>query len=127
MKVAVVGATGIVGQEMLKVLVERQFPYTEIYPVGSERSQGKKVEFNGEKLEVKGIQEVIDLKPDLALFSAGKDVAMEWAPEFAKAGTTVVDNSAAFRMDDDKKLIVPEINGEVLTREDKIIANPNCS
>lgn len=127
MKVAVVGATGIVGQEMLKVLVERQFPYSEIYPVGSERSQGTKIEFNGQELEVKGIQEVVDLKPDLALFSAGKDVALKWAPEFAKVGTTVVDNSAAFRMEDDKKLIVPEINGNILTKEDKIIANPNCS
>ncbi|MGM0530667.1 MAG: aspartate-semialdehyde dehydrogenase [Bacteroidota bacterium] len=127
MKVAVVGATGIVGQEMLKVLTERQFPYSEVYPVGSERSQGKKVEFNGKELEVKGIQEVVDLKPDLALFSAGKDVALKWAPEFANVGTTVVDNSAAFRMEDDKKLIVPEINGNTLTKEDKIIANPNCS
>ena len=127
MKVAVVGATGIVGQEMLKVLIERQFPYSEIYPVGSERSQGTKIEFNGQELEVKGIQEVVDLKPDLALFSAGKDVALKWAPEFAKVGTTVVDNSAAFRMEDDKKLIVPEINGNILTKEDKIIANPNCS
>ena len=127
MKIAVVGATGIVGQEMLKVLVERQFPYSEIYPVGSERSQGKKVEVNGKELEVKGIQEAVDIRPDLALFSAGKDVALEWASEFASAGTTVIDNSAAFRMEDDKKLIVPEINGNLLTKEDKIIANPNCS
>ncbi|MFP4622221.1 MAG: aspartate-semialdehyde dehydrogenase [Bacteroidales bacterium] len=127
MKVAVVGATGIVGQEMLKLLVERKFPYTEIYPVGSERSQGKTVEVDGKDLEVKGIKEVVDLKPDLALFSAGKDVALEWASAFAEAGTTVVDNSAAFRMDDDKKLIVPEINGNILSEEDKIIANPNCS
>ena len=127
MKVAVVGATGIVGQEMLKVLQERQFPYSTLYPVGSSRSQGQTIEVNGEKMEVKGIKEVVELKPDLALFSAGKDVALEWAPEFARVGTTVVDNSAAFRMEAGKKLVVPEINGDVLTAEDKIIANPNCS
>jgi aspartate-semialdehyde dehydrogenase len=127
MKVAVVGATGIVGQEMLKVLHERQFPYSTLYPVGSSRSQGQTIEVNGEKMEVKGIKEAVELKPDLALFSAGKDVALEWAPEFARVGTTVVDNSAAFRMEAGKKLVVPEINGDVLTAEDKIIANPNCS
>jgi aspartate-semialdehyde dehydrogenase len=127
MKVAVVGATGIVGQEMLKVLLERKFPYSEVYPVGSERSQGTSVRFDGKELEVRGMQEVVDLKPDLALFSAGKEVALKWAPEFARVGTTVVDNSAAFRMEAGKKLIVPEINGDLLTSEDKIIANPNCS
>jgi aspartate-semialdehyde dehydrogenase len=127
MKVAIVGATGIVGQEMLKVLEERQFPYDELYAVASKRSVGREVEINKKKLVVKSLQEAVDLKPDLAIFSAGKDVALEWAPRFAENGTTVIDNSSAFRMDYGKKLIVPEINGDLLTKEDKIIANPNCS
>ena len=127
MKVAIVGATGIVGQEMLKVLEERQFPYDELYAVASKRSVGLEVEINEKKLVVKSLQEAVDLKPDLAIFSAGKDVALEWAPQFAENGTTVIDNSSAFRMDYGKKLIIPEINGNLLTKEDKIIANPNCS
>jgi aspartate-semialdehyde dehydrogenase len=127
MKVAIVGATGIVGQEMLKVLEERQFPYDELYAVASKRSVGLEVEINEKKLVVKSLQEAVDLKPDLAIFSAGKDVALEWAPKFAENGTTVIDNSSAFRMDYGKKLIIPEINGHLLTKEDKIIANPNCS
>ena len=127
MQVAIVGATGIVGQEMLKVLEERQFPYDELYAVASERSVGLQVEINEKKLVVKSLQEAVDLKPDLAIFSAGKDVALEWAPQFAENGTTVIDNSSAFRMDYGKKLIIPEINGNLLTKEDKIIANPNCS
>ena len=127
MKIAVVGATGIVGQEMLNILEERQFPYDELYAVASERTVGQELEINDKKLVVKSLREAVDLKPDLALFSAGKDVALEWAPAFAENGTTVIDNSSAFRMDYGKKLIIPEINGDLLTKEDKIIANPNCS
>jgi len=127
MKVAIVGATGIVGQEMLKILGERQFPYDELYAVASERSVGLEVEVNDQKVVVKSLREAVDLKPDLAIFSAGKDVALEWAPLFAENGTTVIDNSSAFRMDYGKKLIIPEINGDLLTKDDKIIANPNCS
>ena len=127
MKVAVVGATGLVGSVMLKVLAERNFPLTELYPVASKRSVGKEVEFKGKKYKIIGIPEAIELKPDLAIFSAGGSTSKEWAPKFAEAGTTVVDNSSAWRMDPEKKLVVPEINANVLKKEDKIIANPNCS
>ena len=127
MKVAVVGATGLVGTVMLKVLAERNFPVTELLPVASERSIGKEIEFKGKKYKVIGMQEAIDRKPDLAIFSAGGATSQEWAPRFAEAGITVVDNSSAWRMDPSKKLVVPEINAESLTKSDKIIANPNCS
>lgn len=127
MKVAVVGATGLVGTVMLKVLAERNFPVTELLPVASERSIGKEIEFKGEKYKIIGMQEAIDRKPDLAIFSAGGGTSLEWAPRFAEAGITVVDNSSAWRMDPSKKLIVPEINADTLTKNDKIIANPNCS
>ena len=127
MKVAVVGATGLVGQVMLKVLEERNFPVSELYPVASEKSIGKEVVFKGKSYKVIGMKEAIDRKPDLAIFSAGGGTSLQWAPEFAKAGITVVDNSSAWRMDPDKKLIVPEINAKDLTKNDKIIANPNCS
>lgn len=127
MRVAVVGATGMVGQVMLKVLEERNFPVTELFPVASERSIGKEISYKGTKYKVIGLQEAVDLKPDLALFSAGGDTSQEWAPKFADNGTTVIDNSSAWRMDKTKKLVIPEINAVELTREDKIIANPNCS
>lgn len=127
MKVAVVGATGLVGSEMLTVLAERNFPVTELIPVASERSKGKEIEFKGKKYKVVTAQDAIALKPDVALFSAGGSTSTEFAPLFAEAGITVVDNSSAWRMDPSKKLIVPEVNGDVLTAEDKIIANPNCS
>ena len=127
MKVAVVGATGLVGQVMLKVLEERNFPVTELYPVASEKSVGKEVSFKGKNYKVISITDAISKKPDVAIFSAGGGTSLQWAPEFAKAGTTVVDNSSAWRMDPGKKLVVPEINAHVLTKEDKIIANPNCS
>ncbi len=127
MKVAVVGATGLVGSEMLTVLAERNFPVTELIPVASERSKGKEIEFKGKKYKVVTPTEAIALKPDVALFSAGGSTSTEYAPLFAQAGITVVDNSSAWRMDPSKKLIVPEVNGDVLTAEDKIIANPNCS
>ncbi len=127
MKVAVVGSTGLVGGEMLKVLAERNFPVTELIPVASERSAGKKIEFKGKEYTVVTMQTAIDMKPDLALFSAGGSTSLEWAPKFAEAGITVVDNSSAWRMDPTKKLIVPEINADALTKDDKIIANPNCS
>jgi aspartate-semialdehyde dehydrogenase len=127
MKVAVVGATGMVGNVMLQVLAERHFPITELILVASERSVGKIVEYKGEKHTVIGLQNAVDLRPDLALFSAGGSISIEWAPKFAEVGTTVVDNSSAWRMDPTKKLVVPEINGDILTKEDKIIANPNCS
>ncbi|MFD2743082.1 MULTISPECIES: aspartate-semialdehyde dehydrogenase [Sphingobacterium] len=127
MKVAVVGATGLVGSEMLTVLAERNFPVTELIPVASERSKGKEIEFKGKKYKVVTAQDAIALKPDVALFSAGGSTSTEFAPLFAEAGITVVDNSSAWRMDPSKKLIVPEVNGDVLTSEDKIIANPNCS
>ena len=127
MKVAVVGATGLVGTVMLKVLEERNFPVTELLPVASERSVGKELTFKGERVEVIGMQEAINLKPDIALFSAGGPISKGWAPKFAKVGTFVVDNSSAWRMDVDKKLVVPEINAHLLTKADKIIANPNCS
>jgi aspartate-semialdehyde dehydrogenase len=127
MKVAVVGATGLVGTKMLQVLAERNFPVTELIPVASERSVGKEVEFKGKKYKVVSATDAIASKPALALFSAGGSTSLEWAPRFAAAGITVIDNSSAWRMDPTKKLIVPEINADVLTEEDKIIANPNCS
>jgi len=127
MKVAVVGATGLVGTVMLKVLEERNFPVTELYPVASEKSVGKEVEFKGKKYKVISMKDAIANKPAIAIFSAGGGTSLEWAPEFAKAGITVVDNSSAWRMDKDKKLVVPEINAHTLTKDDKIIANPNCS
>lgn len=127
MRVAVVGATGMVGRIMLKVLEERNFPITELYPVASEKSIGKEISFKNKSYKVIGLEEAVSLKPDLALFSAGGDTSLEWAPKFAENGTTVVDNSSAWRMDKTKKLIIPEINAEELTPGDKIIANPNCS
>jgi aspartate-semialdehyde dehydrogenase len=127
MRIAVVGATGMVGQVMLKVLAERSFPITELLCVASERSVGKEIEFGGLKHKVIGLAQAVSLRPDIALFSAGGTTSKEWAPKFAAVGTVVVDNSSAWRMDADKKLIVPEINGDTLTLEDKIIANPNCS
>ena len=127
MKVAVVGATGMVGTVMLKVLAERNFPVTELIPVASERSAGKQLEYKGKKYTVVTLEDAVKMNADVALFSAGGDTSLTWAPKFAAAGTTVVDNSSAWRMDPTKKLVVPEINGDVLTAEDKIIANPNCS
>ena len=127
MKVAVVGATGMVGTVMLKVLEERNLPITELIPVASERSAGKKLNYKGNDYTVVTLQDAVNLKPDIALFSAGGGTSLEWAPKFAEVGTTVIDNSSAWRMEPDKKLVVPEINGDVLTAEDKIIANPNCS
>ena len=127
MKVAVVGATGLVGTKMLQVLAERNFPVTELLPVASERSIGKDVEFKGKKYKVVSATDAIAAKPDVALFSAGGSTSLEWAPKFAAAGITVIDNSSAWRMDATKKLVVPEINADALTKEDKIIANPNCS
>ena len=127
MKVAVVGATGMVGEVMLKVLAERNFPVTELIPVASEKSIGKEIEYNGKKYKVVGMQTAVDMKADIALFSAGGQTSLDWAPKFAAAGTTVIDNSSAWRMDPTKKLVVPEINASQLTKEDKIIANPNCS
>ena len=127
MKVAVVGATGMVGQIMLKVLAERNFSITELIPVASERSVGKKISFGGTSYTVVGLTTAVAMKADVALFSAGGETSLEWAPKFAEAGTTVIDNSSAWRMDPSKKLIVPEINASELTPKDKIIANPNCS
>ncbi|WP_242094195.1 aspartate-semialdehyde dehydrogenase [Aestuariivivens sediminicola] len=127
MKVAVVGATGMVGEVMLKVLEERNFPVTELIPVASERSVGKIISFKGNDYTVVGLERAVAMQPDIALFSAGGGTSLEWAPKFAEAGTTVVDNSSAWRMDPTKKLVVPEINANVLTKDDKIIANPNCS
>ncbi|MFV9551776.1 aspartate-semialdehyde dehydrogenase [Algibacter sp. PT7-4] len=127
MKVAVVGATGMVGEVMLKVLAERNFPVTELIPVASERSVGKTLTYKGNDYKVVGLETAVSMKPDIALFSAGGSTSLEWAPKFAEAGTTVVDNSSAWRMDPSKKLVVPEINASELTKADKIIANPNCS
>jgi len=127
MKVAVVGATGLVGRVMLKVLEERNFPVTILYPVASEKSVGKEVKFSEKNHKVIGIPESIRYKPDFAIFSAGGQTSLQWAPEYANVGTVVIDNSSAWRMDKTKKLVVPEINGHVLTSADKIIANPNCS
>ena len=127
MKVAVVGATGMVGEVMRKVLAERNFPITELIPVASEKSVGKEIEFKGKKYKVVSLATAVSMKPEIALFSAGGDTSKEWAPKFAEAGTTVIDNSSAWRMDPTKKLVVPEINAHELTKDDKIIANPNCS
>lgn len=127
MKVAVVGATGMVGNVMLEVLEERNFPVTELLLVASERSVGKVINYRGKDHTVIGLQDAVDQKPEIALFSAGGATSLEWAPKFAAAGTTVVDNSSAWRMDPSKKLVVPEINANELTTDDKIIANPNCS
>jgi len=127
MKVAVVGATGMVGEVMLQVLAERNFPVTELIPVASERSVGKEIEFKGKTYKVVGLETAVAMKPEIALFSAGGETSLAWAPKFAEAGTTVIDNSSAWRMHADKKLIVPEINASELTKDDKIIANPNCS
>ena len=127
MKVALVGATGMVGQVMLKVLEERNFPLTELIPVASEKSVGKVINFKGKEYQIVSMQTAIDMKPEIALFSAGGSTSLEFAPKFAAAGTTVIDNSSAWRMETDKKLIVPEINAKELSKDDKIIANPNCS
>ena len=127
MKVAVVGATGMVGNVMLQVLEERNFPVTELIPIASEKSIGQTIVFKGKEYKVIGLAQAVSLKPDIALFSAGGSVSTEWAPKFAQVGTIVVDNSSAWRMDPTKKLVIPEINADVLTKEDKIIANPNCS
>jgi aspartate-semialdehyde dehydrogenase len=127
MKIAVVGATGLVGTKMLQVLEERNFLFDELLLVASERSAGKTINFKGKYYKVLSLQEAVDARADIALFSAGGSVSQEWAPQFAKAGTTVIDNSSAWRMDPNVKLVVPEVNGNLLTPEDKIIANPNCS
>lgn len=127
MKVAIVGATGMVGEIMLKVLAERNFQIDELLLVASENSIGKIINFKEKAYKVIGLQEALEAKPNIAIFSAGGETSMEWAPKFAETGTTVIDNSSAWRMDADKKLIVPEINAHLLTKNDKIIANPNCS
>jgi aspartate-semialdehyde dehydrogenase len=127
MKVAVVGATGLVGTVMLKVLEERNFPLTELIPVASEKSVGKLIKFKGKEYPIVSMDTAISMRPDIALFSAGGSTSLENAPRFAEAGTTVIDNSSAWRMDPSKKLVVPEVNAKVLTKDDKIIANPNCS
>lgn len=127
MKVALVGATGLVGSVMLKVLEERNFPVSELLPTASEKSIGKKINFKGQEVPVISLQEAVDKKPDIAIFSAGSSVSLEWAPRFAAIGCRVVDNSSAWRMDPDKKLIVPEVNGHLIQSSDYIIANPNCS
>lgn len=127
MKVAVVGATGLVGTKMLQVLEERNFPVTELLPVASEKSVGKEITFKGKQYKVVSVEDAIKQKPDIALFSAGGSTSLAQAPLFAAAGTTVIDNSSAWRMDPTKKLVVPEVNAGILTAEDKIIANPNCS
>lgn len=127
MKIAVVGATGMVGQVMLKVLEERNLPITELIPVASEKSVGKKITFKSKQYDIVSIETAISMKPEIAIFSAGGSTSLEYAPKFAEVGCTVIDNSSAWRMDPTKKLVVPEINAHVLTKEDKIIANPNCS
>ena len=127
MKVAVVGATGMVGEIMLQVLAERNFPVTTLIPVASEKSVGKEIVFQNQTYKVVGLEEAVNMRPDVALFSAGGQTSLDWAPKFASVGTTVIDNSSAWRMDPTKKLVVPEINAHVLTKDDKIIANPNCS
>ncbi|MGK7389161.1 MAG: aspartate-semialdehyde dehydrogenase [Candidatus Cyclobacteriaceae bacterium M2_1C_046] len=127
MKLAVVGATGLVGQEVLKVLFERNVQFDELMLVASENSVGKELEFKGEKIKVIGLADAVSAKPDIAIFSAGGSVSLEWAPKFEEAGTIVIDNSSAWRMDPEKKLVVPEVNGHVLKIDDRIIANPNCS
>ena len=127
MKIAVIGATGMVGEVMLKVLAERKFPVTELIPVASEKSAGSTLHFEGKDYTVVTLQDAVNRAPEIAIFSAGGSVSLEWAPKFAAVGTTVIDNSSAWRMHEDKKLVVPEINGHLLTKADKIIANPNCS
>ncbi len=127
MKVAVVGATGLVGTKMLQVLAERNFPVTELYPVASEKSVGKKIKFKDKEFEVISMTDAIAKRPDVALFSAGGSTSKEWAPKFAEVGTVVIDNSSAWRMEPNIPLVVPEVNANVLTKSDKIIANPNCS
>lgn len=127
MKLAVVGATGLVGQEVLKVLEERNFQFDELYLVASAKSVGQTITFKNKPYAVKSIEETCALAPDVAIFSAGGGTSLEWAPKFAEMGTIVIDNSSAWRMDPDKKLVVPEINGHVLKIDDRIIANPNCS
>ncbi len=127
MRVAVVGATGMVGNVLLKVLREQNFPITELIPVASEKSVGIQIEFGGLSFPVVNLETAVSMKPDVAIFSAGGETSLAWAPKFAEVGTTVIDNSSAWRMDPTKKLIIPEINGHLLTAEDKIIANPNCS
>jgi aspartate-semialdehyde dehydrogenase len=127
MKLALIGATGMVGEVMLKVLKERNFPIDELLLVASEKSIGKEISFNGKNYKIIGLAEAVAAKPTIALFSAGGNTSLEWAPKFAAVGTTVIDNSSAWRMEQDKKLIVPEINAHLLTKDDKIIANPNCS
>ena len=127
MKIAVVGATGLVGTKMLEVLAERNFPVTELIPVASEKSVGKEITYKGKVYKVVSMADAIAMKPQIALFSAGGSTSLEWAPKFAEAGITVIDNSSAWRMDETKKLIVPEINAMQLSKSDKIIANPNCS
>ena len=127
MKVAVVGATGMVGSVMLQVLAEQKFPYSELLMVASENSVGKKLTYQDKEYEVIGLQTAVAAQPDIAIFSAGGETSLEWAPRFAAVGTVVIDNSSAWRMDPTKKLVVPEINGQLLTKEDLIIANPNCS
>jgi aspartate-semialdehyde dehydrogenase len=127
MKVAVVGATGLVGTKMMQILAERNFPVTELIPVASEKSVGKMISFRGKAYPVVSMESAIAARPAVALFSAGGSTSLEWAPKFAEAGIVVIDNSSAWRMDPDKKLVVPEVNAHVLTTTDKIIANPNCS
>ncbi len=127
MRIAVVGATGMVGGVMMKVLREFSFPITEFIPVASEKSVGKVIDFGGMESTVVGLEKAVEMAPDIAIFSAGGQTSLEWAPKFAEVGTVVIDNSSAWRMDTTKKLIVPEINGHLITKDDKIIANPNCS
>jgi aspartate-semialdehyde dehydrogenase len=127
MKVAIVGATGMVGNVMLKVLAEHNFPVSSLIPVASEKSVGKKIKFGMEDYEIVSIQDAIEMRPDVALFSAGGSISLKWAPKFAEIGCRVVDNSSAWRMDPNKKLIIPEINGDIISEDDMIIANPNCS
>lgn len=127
MKIAIIGATGMVGSVILEVLKERNLPLDDILLVASKKSIGNKIEWNGKSLTIIGLEEAVELKPEIAIFSAGGAISKEWAPKFASNGTTVIDNSSAWRMDATKKLIVPEINAHKLTKEDKIIANPNCS
>jgi len=127
MKVAVVGATGVVGSVLLDLLEKRNFPLTEIIPVASEKSVGNKISFKGQEYSIVSLTDAVKMKPNIALFSAGGSTSLEWAPKFANVGTRVVDNSSAWRMDSTKKLVVSEVNANVLTKEDYVIANPNCS
>ena len=127
MKIALVGSTGLVGSVMLKVLAEQNFPVTQLIPVASEKSVGQKISYGGIEHDIVSLQSAVDLAPEIAIFSAGSEVSLEWAPKFAAVGCRVIDNSSAWRMDPSKKLIIPEINGNMLTKNDMIIANPNCS